>query len=621
MERKRQMKNRQGQNWASALLTLLTVCSLSIVFPTPQLEKTRLLPLSATWALGLTALFLLYRHWTGRPRLLTKPSLWILGLVCAGVMTLAQSFAAAGTTELLTESLGRTLLFFAGRVPLYCAGFGLLREALTKAPALAASNEAAPAGLFSQLGEKNFLLVAGLLLLCWLPYWFFTFPGVVSNDSITQLTEIYGVKALSNGNPVFQTFLIWVCCQFGGWVSSSDAAVALYCGLQAMLMAFVLTASLQSMVQARAPRWLVLASFGFYALCPIFPLFAFCVGKDTNFAMAVLYFALMIWRLVGLAPGERLSKKDAAGLCVSAALVALLRNPGVYLAALTLSLTLLWTLVKNKEKKTGRPWLPPLCGLFTLILVWSGLHFAVLPGLKAEPMPETEEYSIPLQQVARVVASQPETLTESERAAIAGVMDFDRIKAEYNGELSDPIKFLWNGSASPDAKQAFFRTWLTLAPKHPATYFSATFHNTYGYLCPGYLSTIKPTLLIGKQGRTTALEGLFDFTVNPRSDALQEAMDGLMQHPLVRALVSPGLYGWLTLFALVTLLGCKDKRLLLPAFPALFTLLGCLSSAVNGYFRYAMPLYFSVPLLLALCAQGLSLGEAEQNLLKTKEAR
>ena len=47
----------------------------------------------------------------------------------------------------------------------------------------------------------------------------------------------------------------------------------------------------------------------------------------------------------------------------------------------------------------------------------------------------------------------------------------------------------------------------------------------------------------------------------------------------------------------------KSRRELICAVPALFTLAGCLLSAVNGYFRYAMPLYISAPLLLWLVSR------------------
>ena len=58
-------------------------------------------------------------------------------------------------------------------------------------------------------------LYAALLLACWLPYLAAVWPGTVSNDSITQLAEIFGRKALSNGNPLFQTGLVWLAVQAG----------------------------------------------------------------------------------------------------------------------------------------------------------------------------------------------------------------------------------------------------------------------------------------------------------------------------------------------------------------------------------------------------------------------
>lgn len=53
------------------------------------------------------------------------------------------------------------------------------------------------------------LCAGGGLLLCWLPYLYWIFPGTVSNDSVTQVLEIIGVEKLGNANPIFQTALIY----------------------------------------------------------------------------------------------------------------------------------------------------------------------------------------------------------------------------------------------------------------------------------------------------------------------------------------------------------------------------------------------------------------------------
>ncbi len=600
----------RGRTLLCAALWLLALASLAIQWDVVPADGVRLLPLGLVGGLVM-ALWATFVFWRLRSmdRPFGKTSLWLLGLLLAGVLTLGQSFAALGTTELFTGSrlaLGKALLFFAGRVALYYGSMRWLQLALRGAAATKGEERLLP-GFFTR--PKAWLLLAGLLLLCWLPYFICTFPGVVSNDSITQLKEIFGVVPLSNGNPVFQTFLVAVFARLGLLLGSPDAGVVLYCCGQALLMALLLGYVLQTMAKASPPRWLLWASLAFFALCPIFPLFAFCVGKDTNFAMAVLLFSLMVWQAL------QLSKEAKAppvwlylGLCGSAALALLLRNPGAYLVMLTLALLLLWSLLNRKREKARYTpqWPLPATALACSLGLWLALHLFVLPSLHALPMPETEELSLPLQQVARVVASQPERLAQEEKDIIGAVMDYDKIKPEYQGELSDAIKLLWKEDATRPQKQDFFRLWVKLAPRCPTTYFSATFHNVYGYLCPGYLSVIKPTLLIGKQGRTTEIDAFFPFSVNPASQGLSSAMDGLSGFPLSRVLLSPGLYGCITLFAFATLLCSRQKGLLLAAVPAVFSLAGCLLSAVNGYFRYAMPLYFSAPLLLALCAQALS---------------
>jgi len=433
-----------------------------------------------------------------------------------------------------------------------------------------------------------------ILLVCWLPYLYAIWPGTVSNDSISQLAEIFGRKPLSNGNPLFQTGLVWLFMSLGkGIFQSADAAVSLYVCTQALLMAWLLGYSLKRMEETRVPRWLIGISTAFYALCPVFPIFAFCMGKDTNFAMAVLWLIMMVWRVVA---SKWPPMRTLVGLCLSAALCALLRNAGVALAGITLFTLLVWAFFKGTKQ-----WRAPLLALAVLCGVALTMNLAVIPKVGAQRTPETENWSVPLQQVARAVSSEP--LTDEERAAIDAVMPIDQIQSAYNGELSDPIKSLWRNGVTPDQRAAFFGTWLRIGLKYPATYLSATFHNSYGYLLPGYVSTIKPTFLLGMEGHTTLIEGAFDFTVNPRAEALKSTLQSLFQYAPFRLLTAPGAYGLITIFAFAAAMGLKKRANAICMLPALFTLVGCLFSAVNGYYRYAMPLYFAAPVLLALLSQ------------------
>ncbi|MEA4929502.1 MAG: DUF6020 family protein [Candidatus Limiplasma sp.] len=638
--------------WA---LSLAAFC-LPLAAPVPDAAQTgvawtRTLPATGAWFALAVALGLGYASLARRERAFSNIRLWVLAVLFAAVATLGESFAQTGTAALATARPGITFVYFAGRACAYYAGMALLVQALAApaaepplafaadaptpyptasggvapqpapwqpeaagygAPyAAAASDTRAAAALQAAQAYPAYRPresapavrmgppawgYALLLVLCWLPYLITVWPGTVSNDSITQLAEIFGRKALSNGNPLFQTGLVWLAVQAGQTLlGSADAAVACYVCVQGALLACLLGFTLKRLEETRMPLWLRALATAFYALCPIFPTFAFCMGKDTAFAMAVLWFSLMVWRVVR---SKWPPMRTTVGLCLSAALCALLRNAGAAVAALTL-LALLGFAMGTHTRR----WRAPLLALLTMGATLALLYGVAIPRLQAAPTPATENWSIPLQQVARTVAS--EALTPEERAAIDPVLPVDELKAAYEGELSDPVKDLWRGDADAAAQSAFFQAWLRLGLKHPATYLSATFHNGYGYLLPGFISTIKPTFLLGMEGRTTLIDGAFDFTVNPNADALKKTFQSLYAAAPFRLLVGPGAYGWITLFAFTAIFIGRRWRNAIAALPALLTLLGCLVSAVNGYFRYALPLYCMAPALLAMAAQSL----------------
>ena len=493
------------------------------------------------------------------------PAYWLLALFLACVVTLSLSFWQTGTAEAFTASPWRSLGQITWRTVVY-ALLGTLLERLLNRPA--------PTKALSPF------VLGGGLLLCWLPYLYWIFPGTVSNDSVTQVLEIIGVEKLGNANPIFQTALIYFFRGIGKVLGSADAGVFLYCMVQALLMAWLLGGVLSAQRSSGAPCWLTVASFLFYALCPIFPLFAFCVGKDTNFSMAVLWLSLLIARrLLPRPDGEKPCRWETPCLCAAAALCTLLRNPGFYLALLTLLILLAFSLFGNSRAQ-GQ-WKAPVWAMGCTLAVYGALHLLLIPTLGIQPMPATENWSLPLQQAARVAATHP--LTDEESAAIDGVLELDKLAESYNGELSDPVKNLWRKDATQEQTDEFFRTWRSLLRKYPLTCLSATFHNTYGYLCPGFLSKIKPTLLIGRQKTMTpALEAAFPYSVNPRADDLKALMNKLSDFAPFRVWIAPGLYAWACLFTLARLLRSRRKRLLIAAVPSLFSLTGCLLSAVNG---------------------------------------
>lgn len=136
------------------------------------------------------------------------PAYWLLAAVLACIVTLSLSFWQYGTAEGFTGVPWRSLMQIAWRTAAY-ALLGTLLDRLLNLSAVAKS-------------LSPFALGGGLLL-CWLPYLYWIFPGTVSNDSVTQVLEIIGVEKLGNANPIFQTALIYFFRGVGKVLGSADA--------------------------------------------------------------------------------------------------------------------------------------------------------------------------------------------------------------------------------------------------------------------------------------------------------------------------------------------------------------------------------------------------------------
>lgn len=115
--------------------------------------------------------------------------------------------------------------------------------------------------------------MGALLLACWLPWFVCLFPGTVSNDSISQLKELMGLTPMTTQTPSFRRGC-WARSGRWGLCLEDRHGVALYCVTQAVLMACLMGALLDGIRLSAAPRWLFWAALVFYALCPIFPVFA-----------------------------------------------------------------------------------------------------------------------------------------------------------------------------------------------------------------------------------------------------------------------------------------------------------------------------------------------------------
>jgi len=449
--------------------------------------------------------------------------------------------------------------------------------------------------------DRRFLRLAFLaIVVSYLPMLVLLYPGNLPHDGYYQIDQFMGVSPLHNGHPFVSTVVIGSIFSIGRVLGGDNFGVFLYVCIQSVAMALVFakaSLTIRELGHARLAR----ASVAFFALCPIWPLYAATVIKDTLFLMAFVGFTLAV--VDQLRRGGAPSAPAVLKLAAISLLVCWTRHNGVYVVIPTLVALAL-------SSEGARPRLGLTAGL-VLIACWA-MSSVVLPALHVEPSSPNEMMSVPYQQTARYVIMHPDDLTEEERDIIRTSIDYDRIPELYNPEISDPIK---GSLPSNRPTSSYLGLWARMLLRHPMTCVSATFHNTYGYYYPFANFDVMATFQLYIKGDPVDT-GDFDIHYALPHDVLASSQShpdqfapGIVSSyasawrslPALRLLTRPGVYAWVLLALAARLLDTRRYTRLVAFMPAALAFLSCLVSPVNGLLRYAMP-YMAVTVLLAAFA-------------------
>lgn len=437
------------------------------------------------------------------------------------------------------------------------------------------------------------ILLPVILLCCWLPWFLYNFPGVMTPDSISQYSQAMGLTGYSDHHPFAHTLLIKLLLSMGmALFDNVYAAIACYTVFQMVLMALLLCYCICILYRYGAGRKLCLLFLIFYACVPYNGSFAVTMWKDVLFSGFLLLFALCLYRLLHLyAAGGRLKKQPGllALLLLSGFLVCLFRSNGLYVFLLTAPFL---SIVLRREWKLL---LPGILAVLVLSLFIKGPVYDAL-GV-AEPA-FSESLSIPAQQIARVVY-EGRTLTQEQIDLLNRTVDYDSIADYYQPELSDPIKALiqyGNPEYLETHKGAYLKLWIQLGLRYPLDYWNAFVDQTRGYWFPG-----EPGLTVNESisPNDVGLTGQSVLSGTPAWKVVEILNKLYTILPLYGLLYSIGAFTWAAVFWCVNcaLNGRKRNFLLFVPFFALILTL-CLATPVAADLRYAYPLILSMPLLL-----------------------
>ena len=159
--------------------------------------------------------------------------------------------------SLLMSALGLFFLFFRGlRLLFFYLGKRTLRIESLKNPRTQDQ----------KLPLQMKILLPVILLCCWLPWFLYNFPGVMTPDSISQYSQAMGLTGYSDHHPFAHTLLIKLLLSMGmALFDNVYAAIACYTVFQMVLMALLLCYCICILYRYGAGRKLCLLFLIFYA--------------------------------------------------------------------------------------------------------------------------------------------------------------------------------------------------------------------------------------------------------------------------------------------------------------------------------------------------------------------
>lgn len=540
-----------------------------------------------------------------------RPFEMIVTFIISIVQTVGRPIAEAGTLVFSTVSLGRnvqfvlsngafaalTIVTFLGNCTWIWTLIRLLYAWLEKA-----------SGVIDCRGSSQHIktpLIVLILIICWLPYLVVWFPGAITSDQSNQLAQFFGF----GGIPLTDRFPYLV-----GLVFSSLYRLGLLfdpSGIYGIFFMTLLQMGVALFVCAIIIRWIQYLSHSrfvmafsvvFFALFPLVPVYVVSIGKDGIHAFFLVLYCLQIFLSLESRrrqlPASRLYSPWA--IVVIALLISFTRNNGIYLVIPPLVMMLFIT--KSREI---------LIAIASVLFLCTAWMRVLVPSFGVASFGSREVLSIPVQIVGANIAAGNEIDDETEAVlANSYSTSLDVVGSKYVPDLSDPSKgLLVVGEQESTSVVEYCQAALVLVREHPLTSIVAIckttmsmYPATYGTFWdedrPYFCSPGDGFAAPGWCPSAMALSEKGESVVNTVFRDLLQVVHRVF--PL-SILYTPGTYFILLVILYGYVLTRRTGRLsvLCTTLP-LIMLEAVLFAAPCGSVRYALPLIFSLPVLLLL---------------------
>lgn len=451
--------------------------------------------------------------------------------------------------------------------------------------------------------KHPFLFSFIAILICWSIYVIAFYPIILSPDPSFQIKQFFNVRTkyadyailldnnvfLTNHHPVFHTMILGYSLKLGRFLLNDNFGLFIYSLTQLLVLVFTLSLTIKYLIENNVNKKIVFIVLLLYCFIPMFPLYAMSGVKDTYYTCFIILYVMKLDKIIR-SKQEKLSYKEMIQLLLIMFAVCLFRNNGIYVLILSFPLILIYS----------KKYFQILLVIFIGVLAFYGTYTKVLlPSLKITDGSIRETLSIPFQQTARYVKYYNKDLSKNDIKVIDKVLGYETLAKRYNPTISDPVKNEFNKYTTKKELLAYLKVWFKCFFKHPLVYIEATLNNIYGYFSPQSTNWY----IYYKYDTRITEDKLVNYHYNNLSSLrliLSSFAQGFPYIPLIGLISNIGFNTWLLLGLTTYSIFKKKKEYLIVLSPLLISLLICVASPVNTYFRYAMPFIFIMPFIFTL---------------------
>ncbi len=407
------------------------------------------------------------------------------------------------------------------------------------------------------------------------------YPGVSDVDTIAIMINGYGV---ASQYPWFYCFAVQGLQKIVyGITGNMEIFIFVFSFLQLIFCSTCFSFVLVWLKRKRINRMLWFIFLVTFAFCPIVDNFLIALIKDTLFGVIMFLWVPVLYEIAESRGGILKNKYFCFLMGVLFLLTSYLRNNGIYISIVLLTILLL------RYRSCYKRILVFAAEIVLLMIITVVVEHAI----HVEHLFK-ETVGIPLQQISAVVVNDG-NISEEEGKFIDSIVDREYIKENFDPYSVDPIKWSreFDNEFINSNKAEFLKCWFSIIVKNPKIAVEEYLRNTNGFWGIG-------RSVFGYKGLGAAFynDWVIDNNINSKNilpPVIQEKTEGFIK-TLLPDLISGGFYFLILLGMISEMITLKDKGPdALIAVPSLLLWLTVMvATPIADSWRYILGIFLSL---------------------------